>query len=147
MKALITNEIPSRGSTREAVERILDDIELAAGYIEQNDPEVDNAEDVAFNQILNGILEDAGNMSNSELRRRIRPQSTDPIQLRVINVSGERFITANLDDDQWAMLNRKMRESIEALPVDLPNDETARMIEANRIPEIRQLLQLLESHV
>jgi len=145
LKALISGEAPGRGSTREAVEAILDDIETAKDYILQNDPEISDADaqSQAFEQTVNGILEDAAHLTNNQLRRRIRPQETEPIQIQIINAGGEHYIVANVDEDQLAMLNRKMREAIEAMTINLPADPQLRMIEASRIPEIRRLAQLV----
>ena len=60
-----------------------------------------------------------------------------------MTVGEERFIMAQMDEDQLRLLSRQMRGRLNLIPVDLPNDPRQRQIEAARIPELRALVDLV----
>ena len=142
LKSLITGELPGRGSTRESVQRILDEGLEVAEAAGEDTTQVAVQQEVRA-RVIDELLDLGRTMPNERLRQHIRPERTQPIDATIVTVGEERFIMAQMDEDQLRLLSRQMRGRLNLIPVDLPNDPRQRQIEAARIPELRALVDLV----
>ena len=142
LKSLITGELPGRGSTRESVQRILDEGLEVAEAAGEDTSQVAIQQEVRA-RVIDELLDLGRTMPNERLRQHIRPERTAPIDATIVTVGEECFIMAQMDEDQLRLLSRQMRGRLNLIPVDLPNDPRQRQIEAARIPELRALVDLV----
>jgi len=136
--ALITGEDPARASTRSAVDALLNDVaatNVASGVEMDEDELADAAAEL--------LMEAGGQMTNRALRTHLRPDRTEPIELTVIRTNGRRMVVANIDEDQWVMLQNKLGRYMEEISLTLPDDPRRRALEASRSRTIREIASLL----
>jgi hypothetical protein len=140
LKAIITNQESATASVRNSVDRILDDV-AASMAAEGQEP---NDEEEIRRRAVDQLIHDGAHLTNRQLRERIRPERIPPIQFDIIHHNGTRMVIAQVNEDQSALLERKMGASIETRNVSLPTDPDLRIQEAYRIPLLRRLLNLVQ---
>ncbi len=138
-KAVITGEMPDTGSTRQSVERLLDDVAATAQSAGQ-----DLNEGEIRLQAARNLLE-AGELTSRELRNRIRPSRTPSIGATVLRSNGHRFVLAEVTEEQFTMMQRRLNGYMDATPIDLPQDTRQRQRETHRIPVLATILSNLEN--
>jgi hypothetical protein len=92
------------------------------------------------------LLSDAGSMTNTQLRGRIRPERTPAINPAVLrHRDGDRMVLMSLTDDQWMLLQRKLGSYMEDTQVlDLPEDANARRREVSRLALVRCVMGMMD---
>lgn len=142
LKAIITGQPSASQSVNRSVDRIMDDIvvtERAAGNEVGDDDETQNRlRRTAVEQLI-----EAGQLTNTQLRARIRPERTAALEPYVVNRGARRLVLMEVDEDQYTLLNRRLNGYMDVVTVDLPQDPTQRQREAVRIPVIREVLDLV----
>ncbi len=142
LKALITGEMPGRGSTRESIERILQEgLDVAEGAGE--DVENEEVQQEVRQRVIDELLDLGRDLTNERLRQHMRPERTEPINITLVETGDNRIVMAQLDQDQLDLLSRRMRGRLNITPVSLPHDPRQRQVEAARIPELRALVDLV----
>lgn len=138
LKALITGEMPGRGSTLNAVETLLGDVAAtaAASGEEMDDEEI--REQAAVN-----LIEAGGQMTVREMQRHLRPEQTESITFSTLSRGGRRIIMAEVNEDQFTMFQNKMRNYSDLVNIWLPEEPRRRASEAARYPLIREIANLL----
>jgi uncharacterized protein with von Willebrand factor type A (vWA) domain len=139
LKSLITGENSMSQATRDTVEQMLDNV--AAGA-EVSGEELTQQEMRA--RAVEQIIDHGRHLPNEALRRQLRPNGTPPVTPSVITVDNRKVVLMDIDEDQWNMLQRLLRDHMEPSVVALPNDRGRRQVEALRIPELRALLDLVQ---
>ncbi len=142
LKAIITGQPSASASVNRSVDRILDDIvatELAAGH---ELPEGEDGQYFLRRAAVEQLVE-AGQLTNTQLRARIRPERTAALEPYVVNRGSRRLVLMEVDEDQYTLLNRRLNGYMDVVTVDLPQDPTQRQREAVRIPVIREVLNLV----
>jgi hypothetical protein len=140
LKAIITGEESGRTSVRNSVNRILNDV---AATMAANGENTDDEGEIR-RRAVDQLIQDGALLTNRQLRERIRPERIPPIQFDIIHHNGTRMVIAQVNEDQSALLERKMGASIETRNVSLPTDPDLRIQEAYRIPLLRRLLNLVQ---
>ena len=87
-------------------------------------------------------LLETGRLPTQEMRRHIRPNHTRAIEGSYICSRQRRFFIAEVDQDQFEMMTRLLSTHLDAVQVDLPEDNRARVNEAARIPIVRDIASL-----
>jgi hypothetical protein len=142
LKTIITGEDSGAASVRASAERIMDDV---AATLTATGRELTEADDPEIRmRAVEQLLQDGANLTNRELRTRIRPERTPSIEATVVGQNGSRVVVMEVDEDQWLLLQRRMGQYIDPMPWNMPQDPHQRQIEAVRIPQLRTLLRLLE---
>ncbi len=161
LKALVTGDNPDAGTTREAVERLIADAlagmrtaptaeEARAAVIVEN-PNATEADRTAAREVLqrrarrravDHLVDIATNLPTNEVRRTLRPNGTPPVDLAVVtDASGEKYIIAKITPDQATMIQRRMGEHIQQIPVELPPDPAQHQTALFRIGPIREFYE------
>jgi hypothetical protein len=138
LKSIITGEASDTQSTRGSVEQIMNDVAATAAAAGQT-----LTEEEERNQAINNILE-VGTLTNREMRQRIRHDRTASIQSTIVNSNGRRILLAELNEEQFTLIQRRLNGYMDANQVDFPRDLRTRQREAHRIPVLATLLQELE---
>lgn len=125
LKSVISGEQSEKESVNTALARLR---ERVAEY-----PGVETEEDIQ-EAIVNEILANAVG-TNRNLRKALRPDDTPEIVIYTgKGSSGKRYMVAEMDEDQFTMLDRVAGKHIDFVPVDFRYEET------RRIPAIKHLL-------
>ncbi len=141
LRQLITGEESSSPQVRNTVSNMLDDT-VATAHAAGN--EIDEAEQIRLT--IDTLMTDGVLLNARQLRTRLRPERTDPVQVTVINgPQGGRMIISQVSEDQWTMLERKMGGSAEYMNVNLSDNVQERSEALTSIVEIRTLTQLMEA--
>lgn len=141
MKCLISGEDADAASVQASIDRVLDDVAATAvAGGELITPE--EARDLA----IDNLLTQAEHTTNRELRQVIRPERTPSINLNYLSVpnSDNRILYAEVTEDQYIMLQRRLHGYMDPFETRLPNDGAARSQEARRIPVLRRIMELIE---
>lgn len=139
IKYIVTGEAPAQPNhSSRTAERMLDDVAATAQAAGQVLDE-DQTRLHAVSQLL-----EAGQLTNREMRARIRPERTASINATFVVVSGRKYILAELDDDQETLLTRRMGQYIDPITVQLPTDRRQRQLEATRAPVLGSILRAME---
>ena len=135
LKALITGEEPATASTRDTLNALLDNTAASnhAAGIEVNDAALRR-------QVAEGLIADGQVMTNRQLRTRLRPERTEPIQPTILRQNGTRILLAELSEDQWTAFQRRLNSFMDEAVVDLPNDPQLRAREVASIPTVRRIV-------
>jgi hypothetical protein len=135
--SIITGEDSNSASVRGSVAAITAEVLEDAGVEEM-------PEDELRQRTVDQLLTDGAHLTNRQLRERIRPERTQVIEATLIGHNGTRVLVCSLDEDQILNLQRRMGGAMRQVNVTLPENPRQRQLEAARIPQIRQLLHLLE---
>lgn len=134
LRALITGEVPGRGSTHEAVMSILADIEATATASERS-----LTPDEARQMAVESLMVDGSHLTVPQLRRRIRPNGTPDIETTVIRKGEKRIIVCEVDDDQYVMWSRLIgNQHCDILEYQASN---IREQEIKRLPGLKPLFE------
>ena len=134
----MTGEQSQSDAVNGAVEGLLNDIYATAQSAGQ---EMD--EEGAIREAIDQLVENGAHLTNAELRRQVRRDPTPSIEATYIRYNGRRMIIAEVDEDQYQMLNRLLGSHVDPQIFDLPEDPTARMLEASQIPAIVRVADLI----
>lgn len=140
LRELITGEVSASGQVHNTVENLMNDAAataLAAGQ------EIEHAEVVR--QTVENLMQDGTLLNSRQLRTRLRPERTDPVQLTVINGPQGRTVIASVDEDQWQLLERKMGGAAEYMNVTLAEDPRVRAQTLAQIVEVRNITRYMEA--
>lgn len=145
LKAIITGEAGLAGTTRSAVQRILEETgEAMRATAEQNGEEAPGDDDIR-RQAVSDLLVAGEQMSNRELRNHIRNGARTPsISPAVVRNGEQRIFVVTLDEDQYQAMLRKLGGFAEdPIQVTLPDDPAARQREAARVRVLRDITNLI----
>ncbi|MCL4561891.1 MAG: hypothetical protein M1281_14940 [Chloroflexi bacterium] len=138
MQGVITGHPAPNRQTQSSVRRILDDVEATARAAGQTLDE-DSRRQVAVERLL-----EVGQLTNAEVRQNIRPERTPSIEANLIQLGGHTLLIADLDDDQVALVTRRLHGYMDPQRFALPPNPRQAQLEAARIPVLRTLVNLLE---
>jgi hypothetical protein len=141
MKGIITGQRPHSATAAASIERILDDTAATAQAAGLSIEPAD-----LRRMAVDTLLSDAGSMTNTQLRGRIRPERTPAINPAVLrHRDGDRMVLMSLSDDQWILLQRKLGSYMEDTQVlDLPEDAIARRREVSRLELVRRVMGMMD---
>ena len=138
LKSLITGETPGTASTRDTIETLLDTEAATARAAGEEFTEDDLRHRVIENLIADGQL-----LTNRQLRTRLRPERTEPIQSTVLKQGNNRIILAEMSEDQWIAFQRRLNSFMEEAVLDIPIDAQRRRLEVGTIPAVRHIIDLI----
>ena len=138
LKSLITGEAPSTASTRNTIEALLDNEAATAQTAGESPSPEDLRRRVAENLIADGQV-----MTNRQLRTRLRPERTEPIQSTVLKQGNTRIVLAEMTEDQWIAYQRRLNSFMEEAVLDIPLDAQMRRREVGTIPTVRRIVDLI----
>jgi len=147
LKGIITGDGSATGSARLSMQRLLDDVAATARAAgEDIDFDTEEGQAVLRRRAVEGLLEDGALLTNRELRQRIRPERTEPIEVTSIVRNGEQIIVASMDGDQWQNFMRRAGTICDFTVVDIANlTPGERQREALRIGTLRTLLDMVSN--
>jgi hypothetical protein len=163
LKVIITGQPATTATVNASVERLLDDVtvtvratpegaEVFAAMDDETRPQEERDElRATVNRDLRRrtvaqLLDEGAQLTNRELRQRVRPERTPNIHATVLRNGGNtRLILAEVSQEQWDLLLRRMGAHMDEQALQLPADPRQRQLEVARVPEIRRLLALLEA--
>lgn len=146
LKAIITGEPSGSARVNNGVEMLFDDIAASLAVqagedTEDFEPDTDAVRQLAVDQ----LLQEGQLMTNRELRNRLRPTPVPNIEPYVIPTNGGYLMVAELNEDQWSLVNRRLDHQMEAVILNnLPQDPRVRQAEVMRITPVRNLYRLME---
>lgn len=143
LKGIITGEPSNSASVNRSVDLILDEMVTNARTAGQT-VDMENTDDARRmrQEAVEHLLE-VGQLTNTEVRRRIRPERTASIEPTIIPRGDRRLIVMEVDDDQYTLINRRLQGYMDPVTFELPNDPVQRQREAARIPAVRQIINLI----
>lgn len=159
LKSLITGDESDTATTRNAVERLINDqfagfandpdlADAMALLRDENTPEADRLAvhdrltAIARRNIVEHLIDLGGNLPVMEVRRHLRPERTPVVPLYLIpDGRGGYLLTAQVSSDQMTMIRNKMGERMEYSELQLPADTRARQADAFRVPLLRRLYE------
>jgi len=158
LKAMITNQNADTATTRQAVERILQDTQAGmanadafrndfAVVNDQQAPEEERAQarehiaQEARRMAILHLIELGGQLPVMELRRHMRPQRTQPIQFNYTQDGEQNIVFAELSPEQMDMLRHKMGERLDLTPIEMPDDPRRRQAQAMQVGPLRRIYQ------
>lgn len=134
LKRFITGEDADAASVNTAHDRLIEDhvaTLLAAGQARPGD-------DTIRADIVRMLLEDGAQLTNAEVRRRVRPDRTVSINANIITVGGRTVIIAEVDDTQEQLVARRLHGYWD--PFNFALEEGTRV---RPTPQFRSLLRSL----
>lgn len=139
--AMITGEESPSDRVNESVEMLREEVIATAVAMGRD------LDDAQVNQTVIGqLLDDASQLPVREMRSRMNPDPTPPIQTTYINSEGETFLLAALTHDQVEKFERLMASHSDAQVFDLPSDPTIRAHEAAGIPMVARITNLVSTN-
>ncbi|MCB2146610.1 MAG: hypothetical protein KQI81_09060 [Deltaproteobacteria bacterium] len=84
-----------------------------------------------------------GELPANEVRTHLRPDRTPSIAANFIRTGDHRYFIAELSDDQFDMIRRRLSGHMDPVEVTLPDNPTARANEAARVRMIREIANLV----
>lgn len=143
LKSIITGEASGSASVRQSVENILNDTAAtlqAAHEGEGGEVTEEDIRDAAIEELLTaGEL-----MRNRDLRARIRPERTPSINMdSFLGRDGTRFLLAEVTEDQWTMIQRRLGAHIDNITIDVPDNPRVRQSAILTRPLVRKLNSLI----
>ena len=143
LKSIITGEASGSASVRQSVENILNDTAAtlqAAHKGEGGEVTEEDIRDAAIEELLTaGEL-----MRNRDLRARIRPERTPSINMdSFLGRDGTRFLLAEVTEDQWTMIQRRLGAHIDNITIDVPDNPRVRQSAILTRPLVRKLNSLI----
>jgi hypothetical protein len=146
---IITGEASASPAITQAARRIMDD---TAATVQAAGMELDNDGNYTDNDgnprnlrtsVVGELLNDASHLNNRELRQRIRPERTSSISATVTTVNGRKLFVAEMDEDQYTMLMRRVSACTDVLFYNPATSLEARQVELARVPGMRRIYELL----
>jgi hypothetical protein len=137
LRAIISGAPSGSQSVNETVTRLLND---TAATLEASGQPAD--EDTVRRNTVEELLE-AGALPNRELRERIRPNRTPPVAPAVFQNGANRILVMDVSEDQWEMLNNRLRGYMDPRIVTLPADQRQRQREALSIASVRRIAEIV----
>lgn len=143
LKSIITGEQSGSASVRQSVENILTDTAAtlqSAAREGEGDVTDEEIRDAAIEELLTaGEL-----MRNRDLRARIRPERTPSVNMdSFLSRDGTRFILAEVTEDQWTMIQRRLGAHIDSITIDVPDNPRIRQSAILTRPLVRKLNSLI----
>jgi len=143
MKAIITGNVTT--AVQVAVDAQLNDVAAtvrvtAEGAGIEPDLSTENLRRLA----IDNLITNGQQMTNRDLRETIRPTRTAQPDAITINSGGRRFLIAEMTDEQMVAFGRKVGAWMTPTQIDLPEDPSARRMEAARILVVRRISGLME---
>ena len=115
LKSLISGEEPATASTRGALNALLDNAAASASVAGQ-----ELTDEELRRTVIEGLVHDGQVMTNRELRTRLRPERTEPIQPTVLRQNGTRILLVEVTEEQWTALQRRLSTFMDEAVVDVP---------------------------
>ncbi len=140
LKSIITSEASGSASVRQSVENILNDTAATLQATREGEVSDEEIRDAAIEELLTaGEL-----MRNRDLRARIRPERTPSVNMdSFLSRDGTRFILAEVTEDQWTMIQRRLGAHIDNITVDIPDNPRVRQSAILTRPLVRKLNSLI----
>ncbi len=138
LKALITGDTPATTSTRNTIETLLDNeaASAQAAGLEVN-------EQGLRRRVVENLIADGQVMTNRQLRTRLRPERTEPVQATVLLDQGSRIFLAEMTEEQWTAFQRRLNNFMDEAVLDIPRDNMTRRREVGTIPTVRRIVDLI----
>jgi hypothetical protein len=144
LRALATGQPPDRGSTLDNYEAVLNDTmasALASPDPEERHPDEETLRARAFDNLLNTA---SHVRTTRELQRHINQgRHTPGINATIINNQGTRIFIAEMSDDQYLALQRKLGPFLDEQTFNLPADPQESHLMASQIPYVRNIARLI----
>ena len=138
LKALITGEAPSTASARLTIGTLLDDAAASAAATGQSLDDED-----LRRSVVEGLIHDGSVMTNRQLRTRLRPERTEPVQATVLRDNNTRIVLAEMTEEQWVAYQRRLNDFMDEAVLDVPRDPRARQREVGAIPTVRRIFDMI----
>ena len=141
LKSIITGEASGSASVRQSVENILTD---TAATLQAAGSEVEITEDDIRDAAISELLTAGELLRNRDLRARIRPERTPSINMdSFLARDGSRLIIAEVTEDQWTLIQRRLGAHIDTITIDIPDNPRVRQSTILTRPLIRKLNSLV----
>ena len=138
LKSLITGETPGTASTRDTIETLLDTEAATARAAGEEFTEDDLRHRVIENLIADGQL-----LTNRQLRTRLRPERTQPVQATVLRQNDQRIVLVEMTEEQWTAFQRRLNSFMEEAVLDVPQDPNTRRRAVGTVPTVRRIVDLI----
>jgi len=141
LKSLITGEPSVTTSVNNSIEVLRGEVNETneASGVQMTDEEINET-------IVRSLVEDGRTLTNTQLRRAIRPTRTPVIQGSAIKRDDRRIALLSMSEEQWELFMRRMTRDFEPMVIDMSNYEDP-LVQRNvvsRIPEVREIIGLVE---